>query len=126
MNVTEDKPTFLCSAKNNIEVDVIESLLKSEQIPVLKKWRSGADVTMLYMAVSTAGADLYVPSPLWERAKLLLSAETEITETDTNNMDKNFFENKRRTRAKWILLFILALLTFPFVINVFFVFFMQR
>ena len=73
--ITSDTPAFLCSVRDNIEAAIVESLLKSSNIPVMKKWRNGGDIVMLHMAMSSTGVELYVPSKLLEEAKLLLSAE---------------------------------------------------
>ena len=66
-----DHPVFLCTAKDHIELAIIESMMRGNNIPILKNWRNGGDVTMIYMAVSFIGVDLYVPSKLLERAKEL-------------------------------------------------------
>ena len=71
-----DIPAFLCSAANHTEADMIESMLRSSKIPVMKKWRNGGDALMVIMSVSSTGVDLYVPSSLLEEAKTLLFDDT--------------------------------------------------
>ena len=73
--VTDDSPALLCTVRDHMELLAVEALLRSYNIPVLKKWHDAGDVAMVYMATSFLGADVFVPSKLLEIAKELLEAE---------------------------------------------------
>ena len=113
--VTDDSPALLCTVNNNTEVAFVESLMRSNHIPVMKKWRNGGDAVMIYMAVSFTGADIYVPSKLLSKAKTLLEPDMD----DTDKIDNEFVElfekqeSKRREKARMLLLL-------AFVVPVFF------
>ena len=113
--VTDDVPAFLCTVNNHTEADMVEALLKSSNIPVMRKWRTGGDIAMVYMAVNFSGADIYVPSKLLERAKMLLPDDCAEYEPDDYDKEEDleasyeFSElaaqaaKARRTRVWWIL-----------------------
>lgn len=109
--VTDDSPALLCTANNHIEVTFIESIMRANNIPVMKKWRNAGDAAMIYMAVSFTGADIYVPSKLLEKAQELLEPGSD----DTNETDEGFAElleehsKKRRERAQALLFFIVGI-----------------
>lgn len=123
-HVTDDIPAFLCSVNNHTEADMVEALLKSNYIPVWRKLRSGGDIAMVYMAVYFSGADLYVPSKLLEKAKMLLSDDRIFDEADDINETKDIEESddisellaqvakERRARA-WSLLALFIILLVP-------------
>ena len=59
----------MVTVSNNIEAEMIEALLNSLKIPVLKKYREAGDYLKVYMGGTNFGVDLYVPSKLLENAK---------------------------------------------------------
>ena len=114
-DTTADTPALLCSVGTNTEADIVESLLRSHNIPVMKKWRNGGDLVMIYMAMSSTGADLYVPSRLLEQAKLLLDDVPAIDEAEIDGIDEDYSEfdeqrlKDRRVKALLVLLFLFVL-----------------
>ena len=101
--MVDDEPALLCSVSNNIEASIVESLLDSHNIPVMKQWRRGGDVMMLYTGAASTGADIYVPSKLLEDAKAILQNAPETSETDED--DKEFQEYaKEHEQEKHLLL----------------------
>jgi len=121
-----DTPAFLCSANSNMEVNILESLLKSNNIPVLVQWRNGGDALMVYMAMSSSGADLYVPSKLLEKAKTLLSnMQVSADTTDSKDEDNDFSEYAKRkniersTNAKNLVILLVAIIVISLLYFVF-------
>ncbi|MCL2404944.1 MAG: DUF2007 domain-containing protein [Defluviitaleaceae bacterium] len=113
--MAHDVPALLCNAGNNIEIDMIESLLRSYNIPVMKRWRYGGDVMMIYTGASSTGADLYVPSKLLEKAKAILSSE--ITPSEADSQEDNEFleyakqqETIKRHKVQKILVWLVVIL----------------
>lgn len=110
---TADSPALLCTVDGNIKADILESLLKSHNIPVMKKWKNGGDAIMIYMAASSTDLELYVPSRLLERAKLL-TTDLMVEETEESDICDDYSESddvnrvqKRRERARLMLLIFL-------------------
>jgi len=106
--VTDDSLVFLCTLYDHMEVAMVEALMKSNSIPVIKKLRSGGDINMLYMGATSTDTDLYVPSKLLEHAKELLIPNPDdiiiIEAEDDYGESKDEYANKRRTRARWLFL----------------------
>lgn len=108
-----DKEAYLTTVSNSVEAEVIEALLKSNGIPVLKKFREAGGYLDIYMGATNLGIDLYVPSKLLEEAKNIIESNQEIdaeedrqntTEEDISEFDEKYKE-KQRIRA-WIILLI--------------------
>jgi len=90
-----------------MEVAMLEALLKSSNIPVVKIYRNGGDVNMLYLGASFTDTDIYVPSKLLEHAKELLTPDSDdiIDTEDDFSEAKEEYAEKRRNRAQWLFLF---------------------
>jgi len=65
-------PVF--QASNEIEANIIESIFKSEDIPVLKRYREAGEYLMLYMGMTNMGIDIFVPADLEIKAKQILDS----------------------------------------------------
>lgn len=108
-----DTPSLLCSASGHTEVAMLEALLKSNNIPVIVKWRNAGDALMVYMAMSSMQADLYVPSKLLEDAKILLPSK--VDDLQDTESDKDFLDyaeqkkSERSNNAKKIILLVFIL-----------------
>ena len=61
---------FLCTAESTFQADLLESKLRSEGIPCVKKYQGAANFIEIAMANNNASPiDLYVPEPFLEQAK---------------------------------------------------------
>lgn len=109
LDVSEyDKEAFLTSASSIYEAEIIEGLLNTNNIPVLKKVNNADGYLSIYMGATNCGVDLFVPSKLLEEAKDIISANKEIEgenviESESSDLDK--FKKKQRIRT-WIILLI--------------------
>ena len=65
----EAEPEFLVTASDPFEADIIEALLLSQQIPVVKKHREAGDYLQVCMGTTNFGIDLFVPADYLEAAK---------------------------------------------------------
>lgn len=105
-----DTGAYLVSAANSIEAEMIEALLNSNQIPVLKKFKEAGAYLDIYMGATNLGVDLYVPSKLREKAKEIIESDHGIAaETEQQNPDEDTAElyekyNKKRRIRTWIIL----------------------
>ena len=64
---------FLCTTKDSLEADILESKLRSEGIPCLKKYRGASNFLEIAMGQNTAfPIDLYVPEETLEDAKNII------------------------------------------------------
>lgn len=114
------EPVFLTSVSNDSEADIIESLLSSFDIPILKRYQGAGDYMKIYMGSSNSGIDILVPFELLETAQAVLSAdnadshENYVSEEINKNIDnkKQIFNNNY---LLIIILFALALLLSTFI-----------
>ena len=74
-NFSNDKQALLCSVSDEIEADIVVSLLESCDIPVIKKRTGAGEYLQIYMGMSIYGANIFVPSKLLTQAKEILSAK---------------------------------------------------
>lgn len=65
---------FLAKIEDDREVEIIESLFRSYDIPLLRKYRWAGGFLKVFMGVSSFGIDLYVPASSLEIAKDLLNS----------------------------------------------------
>ena len=70
--LNEDGLSLLCTLYDDLLVDMYEALLKEENIPYLKKDRSGGGAIRILMGNNPHGTDIYVPAESVERARELL------------------------------------------------------
>lgn len=65
--------TFLVTVNNSIEADILESKLKAEGIPVMRRYEGFANAAEIIMGSNTAfQLDLYVPEDALEDAKNII------------------------------------------------------
>ena len=78
----DDEAAYLTSVSNRIEAEMMEALLNSNGIPVLKKSRGAGGYLNIYMGATIFGVDLYVPSRLLKKAKEIIASNPENVEED--------------------------------------------
>ena len=66
---------FLIQIEDDREVDIIESLFRSFQIPLLRRYREAGSYLKVVMGLSVFGVDLYVPRSKLELARKILKTE---------------------------------------------------
>jgi len=79
--------THLTKCSNAIELGMIESVLNSNAIPVLKKSSGSGAYTEIYMGLSLTGWDIYVPVEFLRQAQELLPLQEALDEYDLINDD---------------------------------------
>ncbi|MDF3002198.1 MAG: hypothetical protein K0Q48_2317 [Bacillota bacterium] len=66
---------YLCTAKNSFEADILESKLRSEGIPSIKKFKGASNFLEIFMGSNSAfPIELYVPEETLEDAKNVIIA----------------------------------------------------
>lgn len=66
---------YLCTVKNSFEADIIESKLRSEGIPSIKKFKGAGNFLEIFMGSNTTSPiDIYVPETALEEAKNVIIA----------------------------------------------------
>ena len=68
----EDRWEYLTGVSNDIEAEIIVSILKGDGIPVIKEYREAGGFLQIYMGMTGFGIELYVPAGFLEKAKALL------------------------------------------------------
>jgi hypothetical protein len=94
--IIDDAPELLITVPNSTESSIIESLLNSYDIPVLRKAKGVGGLLEVYTGVTQFGVDLYVPSKLIEKAKNILENQVELqdnsVESDQIELQDNLVE----------------------------------
>lgn len=81
INNNTDK--LVITATSDIHADLIESLLVSYDIPVIRKYVSKAGgVTKIYMGSFSSSVDIFVAKNLFDKAKEILSYQSDDNEDD--------------------------------------------
>ena len=66
---------YLCTAKDSFEADLLESKLRSEGVPSIKKFKGAGNFLEIFMGSNSAyPIDLYVPEETLEDAKNIIVA----------------------------------------------------
>ena len=66
---------YLCTAKNSFEADLLESKLRSEGIPSIKKFKGASNFLEIFMGSNSAfPIDIYVPAETLDDAKNIIVA----------------------------------------------------
>lgn len=72
---------YLCTAKNSMDADILESKLRGEGIPVEKKYKGASNFLEIFMGSNSAyPIDLYVPESALEDAKNIIIAFPILTD----------------------------------------------
>jgi hypothetical protein len=72
---SDDHQAFLVSTPDRIQADLLESLLRAYNIPVLRRHPGSGEYLQIYMGTSNFGTDLYVPSRLLQTAREILESQ---------------------------------------------------
>ena len=111
----EDKKNFddevlLTTVADLVEAQIIESLLKTNDISINTRFRGTGAYMSVYMGNSKHGIDIYVGARNVERAKQLLEAESELSELQVSE-EQEFLEEQqiafRKKRIKALILLFL-------------------
>ena len=70
--MAENDTTFLTTADSVMSADMIEAMLRDNDIPVLKKYRGAGLHVKIFSGNTNSGIDMYVPSGSLEKAKEII------------------------------------------------------
>ena len=95
---------YLCTTKSSFEADLLESKLRSENIPCVKKYRGASNFLEIAMGANvTHPIDIYVPKAVLEDAKNIIVAvpldddfdfEDEDFELDDDDFEDDDFDEE--------------------------------
>ncbi len=110
--VEYDTQALLTTVNNDMQANLIESLLVAYKIPVYKRYKESGAYMEVYMGMARFGVDIFVPSKLKQQALEILSSETEnlvdtgvqVNEANLEQLEEEF-QRKRQSRT-WLLLLI--------------------
>lgn len=64
---------YLCTVTDNLQADILESKLRGEGIPCIRKYEGAGNYVEIFAGLSTvSGIDLYVPEGRLEDAKNII------------------------------------------------------
>jgi hypothetical protein len=119
---------FLINVRNEYEADIIESILCSNDIKVLRKHRDAGGYLSIYMGNSVQGVDIYVRESEYEVALEMIKTEQEAwmemdyevpAEEQSLLKQEEIISNKRRSMKAWIILLLFSSGLFGLVIYLF-------
>ena len=117
INITEfEKEVLLVTVSNTMEANIVESLLKSYDIPVMKKHRESGGYIEIYMGMTNFGIDIYVTESLFQNAKEILESQPEDPELLLNELEEEEFKESEekfkesRINKFWVIIFIVFIL----------------
>jgi len=101
-NMMEEKEkwrggVYLCTTKNSFEADILESKLRSENIPSVRRYRGASNFLEIAMGSNTTHAmEIYVPEALLEDAQNVIVAVPldECEDVDFGYEDADFGEDE--------------------------------
>lgn len=82
-NSPQYEEAFLLTAGDIMEANMIEALLKANDIPALKKYRGNGAYLKIVMGGTVFGVDMYVPKQLLEKASRVVKESREASLDDT-------------------------------------------
>lgn len=94
---------FLYSAADEMEAVIIESLLRSEGIQTMRKYREAGDFLVVYMGTSSFGIDIHVPEEQLERAQEIIDGRPIASNNDEDEneaLQLEAFTNEHSTNTK--------------------------
>lgn len=111
-NSHDERVSFLTNVRDDYEAAIVESILNSNNIKVLRKYCEAGDYLNIYMGNSFLGIDLYVPENDYETAKELIEAgeeakeieNEELAEEETTPEQDEVSANKSRSLKAWMIL----------------------
>jgi hypothetical protein len=114
----EDEWIFLKNLDDRNEINILEPLFKSEDIPILKNYKEAGEYLKIYMGMTSFGIDVYVPKSKYDTALKILkdlkldsldsNNEIEKNEKNKNNNEYNTFKRKKHLNVWLILLFLIV------------------
>ena len=97
-DLEDDSEAYLTSVSNSIEAEMLEALLTSSGVPVMKKFKGAGEYLNIYMGMTNLGVDLYVPSKLLAQARDILEKNREVgSEISDTSGKKYLIRRKPRT-----------------------------
>ncbi len=116
--------TFLITASDSIEADILESKLSAAGIPVYKKCREPGAYLNLVLGNSSMGVDLFVPEDRLDEANGLLESASDVSDEEIladpsfndesikkeNEDNLNNLNNKVRIIAAVFIVLVIALI----------------
>ena len=113
---------LLFTAEDELQANIIESLLKVYGIPLRRRYKGNDTFTKIYMGVTSHGIELYVPKTALEEAQSILQnempSEGDLEEADIEDIPaeenlgelKEKYDARRRSRAWLSLIFLIPAL----------------
>lgn len=104
--LTYEQEEFLVNAADEMEANIIESLLNSCGIPVVKVHREVGNYIDIYMVKSITGIDIFVAKDKLQIAKEILNSKTEILD-ETTELSIDNIQNSRPMVQRIIVWFVI-------------------
>ncbi|PKM90970.1 MAG: hypothetical protein CVU87_00170 [Firmicutes bacterium HGW-Firmicutes-12] len=107
----DDKWCLLLQTQNEREADIVESFIKSSEIPVLRKEKGAGGYLRIYMGMNALGSEIYVPESRLVEASEIINLKTDEPEqkAEPKKSEVHPYVQKRKKRV-WILFVIIPII----------------
>ncbi|NLN64662.1 MAG: hypothetical protein GX144_04515 [Clostridiaceae bacterium] len=95
---------FLIHAVDEVHAQAVESLLRSYDIPVLKRRSQAGDYLNIATGINIYGVDIYVPSKLHKAANALIKSKKEYGGHDAELLQEEEVFRRKRLVKIWIII----------------------
>lgn len=117
--------TLLLTASDDVEANIIESILKANEVPITKVYRDNGGFFAIVLGKSVLGIDVFVPMEMLEKAKEILDSAQDIDDEEiladpsfndeSINMQNEDSLNKLSKKALWMGIALIVLIVVYFV-----------
>ncbi len=117
--------TLLLTASDDVEANIIESILKANEVPITKVYRDNGGFFTIVLGKSVLGIDVFVPMEMLEKAKEILDSAQDIDDEEiladpsfndeSINMQNEDSLNKLSKKALWMGIALIVLIVVYFV-----------
>lgn len=117
--------TLLLTASDDVEANIIESILKANEVPITKVYRDNGGFFAIVLGKSVLGIDVFVPMEMLEKAKEILDSAQDIDDEEiladpsfndeSINMQNEDSLNKLSKKALWMGIALIVLIVMYFV-----------
>ena len=97
-----DHEVYLTTVNDSVDADVIEALLNSNGIPVLRKYREAGGYLSICMGNSSTGIDIHVPSASYKAAKehITVDMEYDLNKNKAKKEENDLSQEEEKVQRK--------------------------
>ena len=100
--ITDNGPeVFLINAEDDAQANIIESLLRAHDIPVMRKYKGSDGYMSIFSGRTLFGISLYVPQNVFDTALEIIKETHSVSEED--DIEEDLMQDIKARKAKTVL-----------------------